>query len=99
MDGGVASGRVGARIAALLEEALAPARLEVIDESHLHAGHTGARAGGETHFRVRITAAAFDGRSRLERHRTVNGLLAGPLREGVHALAIEAHGAGDAPTR
>lgn len=99
MDGRAASGRVGATIAALLEEALAPARLEVIDESHLHAGHTGARPGGETHFRVRITAAAFHGRSRLERHRMVNGLLAGPLREGVHALAIEAHGASDAPTR
>lgn len=95
MDGRAASGRVEARITALLNEALAPARLEVIDESHLHAGHTGARPSGETHFRVRITAAAFDGRSRLERHRTVNGLLAGPLRDGVHALAIEAHGLGD----
>ena len=95
MDEGAATGRVGQTIATLLSEALAPAQLEVIDESHLHAGHTGARAGGETHFRVRITAAVFNGRSRLERHRTVNGLLAGPLRDGVHALAIEAHEVGD----
>lgn len=93
-------GRAGSmrdEIGALLSEALAPTRLEVIDESHLHAGHSGSRAGGETHFRVRITAAAFDGRSRLERHRTINTLLAGPLRDGVHALAIEARGATEQP--
>ena len=96
MDGRATSGRVQARIVALLSEALAPARLEVIDESHLHAGHAGSRDGGETHFRVRITTAAFDGRSRLERHRAVNQLLAGPLRDGVHALAIEARGAREA---
>lgn len=99
MSYGATSGRVRETIVALLSHALAPARLEVIDESHLHAGHAGSREGGETHFRVRITTAAFDGRSRLERHRTVNALLAGPLREGVHALAIEARGADDAAAR
>ena len=83
----------------ILRDALQPERLEVIDESHLHAGHGGARPGGETHFRVRIAAAAFDGRSRIERHRAINALLAGPLREGVHALAIEAHGVSEAPAR
>ena len=52
-----------------LTKAFAPERLEVIDESHLHAGHAGARPGGETHFRVYIVSDAFRGKSRLERHR------------------------------
>ncbi len=83
----------------LLEAALTPDRLDVIDESHLHAGHMGARPEGETHFRVKITAAVFDGQSRLQRHRTINHLLAGPLREGVHALAIEARGTDEIAAR
>lgn len=99
MDGRATSGRVRETIVALLSEGLEPVQLDVIDESHLHAGHTGSREGGETHFRVRITTAAFDGRSRLERHRAVNQLLAGPLRDGVHALAIEAHGTGETRSR
>lgn len=78
------------RIAKVLGEALAPASLDVIDESHLHKGHAGHRPGGETHYRVRITADAFRGKSRIEMHRTINQLLAGELAAGVHALAIEA---------
>ncbi len=81
------------RIARVLTEALEPDQLDVIDESHLHKGHHGARPGGETHYRVRIAAAAFRGKSRLEMHRTINTLLAGELAAGVHALAIEAKGA------
>lgn len=81
---------MAARITAKLEAALAPQRLEVIDESHQHAGHGGWREGGETHFRVVLVADAFAGRSRLERHRLVNGALAQELAEGVHALAIVA---------
>ncbi len=81
------------RIARVLTEALEPDHLDVIDESHLHKGHHGARPGGETHYRVRIAAAAFRGKSRLEMHRTINALLAGELAAGVHALAIEAKGA------
>jgi BolA protein len=77
---------------AILVGALHPQSLEIIDESHMHAGHGGWRPGGETHFRVRVTAAAFNGRSRLDRHRMVNALLAEQLRVGVHALAIEARG-------
>lgn len=84
-------------ILSILDEALRPEVLEVVDESHLHAGHGGWRPGGETHFRVKVTAAAFNGRSRLDRHRTVNALLAAQLQEGVHALAIEAKGTEDAP--
>ena len=78
------------RIARRLEESLQPETLDVIDESHLHKGHHGARPGGETHYRVRITSEAFRGKSRIEMHRTINTLLAGELAAGVHALAIEA---------
>lgn len=71
-----------------LTDALAPNELEVIDESHLHAGHAGARPEGETHFRVRIAAAAFAGQSRLERQRKVYQILASELASGVHALTL-----------
>jgi len=83
------------RIRQTLENRLSPARLEVIDESHLHAGHAGHRPGGETHFRVHIVAEAFRGKSRLERHRVVNGLLTEELAGGVHALAIRAEAPGE----
>lgn len=83
-------GPVGERITRRLEERFSPARLEVVDESHLHAGHAGARPEGETHFRVLIQAEAFRGRSRVERHRMVNEALAEELEGPVHALAIRA---------
>ncbi len=84
------------RITATLTEALRPESLQVSDESHQHAGHAGARPGGETHFRVRVTAEAFGGKSRIERHRMINALLATELRDRVHALAIEARAPGEA---
>ena len=85
------------RIVAALTQGLKPQALDVIDESHQHAGHMGSRAGGETHFRVRLTADAFAGRSRVDRHRAVNALLADEMRpDGVHALAIEARAPGEA---
>ena len=70
----------------------------MINESHLHAGHQGGAVDGtgETHFRVRIVAEAFADMSRLARHRAVNDALAGPLRAGVHALAIEPAAPGEA---
>jgi BolA protein len=68
----------------------------VVDESHQHAGHAGHRPGGESHFRVYIVAPAFAGKSRLERHRLVNGALAAELAGGVHALAIHAAAPGEA---
>ena len=83
------------RIAAKLETALSPERLNVIDESHQHQGHGGWREGGETHFRVEIVSVAFAGKSRLERHRLVNGALAQELAESVHALAIAARAPGE----
>lgn len=83
-------GPVGERIRDKLADRFAPAVLEVSDESHLHAGHAGARPEGETHFRVTITAEAFRGRNRLARHRLVNEALAEELAGPVHALAIRA---------
>ncbi|HEX9903769.1 MAG TPA: BolA family protein [Propylenella sp.] len=79
---------VKSRIETKLAEAFHPERLSVIDESHLHAGHAGSIAGGETHFRVRIVASAFAGKSRIERHRMVNSALAEELAGPVHALAV-----------
>jgi BolA protein len=83
------------QISTKLGGGLDPLQLEVIDESHRHAGHAGWRAGGETHFRVRVVAAAFAGKSRIERHRIINGLLAEELKGGVHALTIEARAPGE----
>jgi len=78
-----------------LTTAFDPERLDVVDESHQHAGHAGHRPGGETHFRVTIVAQAFTGKSRLERHRMVNETLSSELAGGVHALAIHASAPGE----
>lgn len=83
-------------IAAALNARFSPARLEVVDQSGLHAGHSGARPEGGTHFRVEIVADAFDGMSRLERHRAVNDALAGEFETGLHALVIEARAPSEA---
>jgi len=82
-------------IEGLLHAALQPVSLEVVDESAAHAGHQGARPGGETHFRVNVTAARFDKVSRLDRHRMVNAALAGLLRSQIHALTIVARAPGE----
>ncbi|MGZ3411755.1 MAG: BolA family protein [Xanthobacteraceae bacterium] len=73
----------------------APESLRVEDESHQHAGHSGDRPGGESHFRVHIVADAFKGKSRIERHRMINQALAAELAGGVHALAIHASAPGE----
>jgi BolA protein len=73
-----------------LRETFAPESLDVIDESHLHEGHAGHRPGGETHFRIYIVSPAFEGKSRIERHRMINSTLAAELAGSVHALAIKA---------
>ena len=78
------------RIAASLTTAFAPTLLEVIDESHRHAGHAGARPEGETHFKVRIVSAAFRDLGRVARHRAVTGALAAEFAAGLHALSIDA---------
>jgi len=71
-----------------LTNALSPHSLEVVDESHLHAGHAGARPSGETHFRVAIVAAAFEGQNRLTRQRAVYKALAAQMADQIHALAL-----------
>jgi BolA protein len=77
-------------IEARLQETLAPAQLEVIDESAAHAGHAGANGlGYGTHFRVRIGGPAFAGRSRVAQHRLVYDALRSFTDAGLHALAIE----------
>jgi BolA family transcriptional regulator, general stress-responsive regulator len=87
------------RMEAKLTAAFAPEFLKVVDESHKHAGHAGhaggAGQGGETHFRVQIVSPLFSGKSRIERHRAVNDLLADEIAGGVHALALEIKAPGD----
>jgi BolA protein len=71
-----------------LMQALQPTQLDVINESQLHAGHRSSPGTGESHFRVQVTSAVFAGKSRVERHRLVNGLLEAELKGRVHALAL-----------
>jgi BolA protein len=78
------------RIRNIVATALSPARLEVVDESGLHAGHAGAVPGKTTHVRIVVEAEAFRGKSRIECHRAVNELLKDEIAAGLHALAIEA---------
>ena len=76
-----------------LTEAFAPATLEVINESHLHAGHQpGFDGQGESHIRIRMTADHFNGMSRVNIHREVNALCAPEFEAGLHALAIDVKG-------
>ena len=75
-------------IDATLRAALLPVALEVIDDSHLHAGHAGAREG--RHFTVRIRSERFAGLNRVARHRLVYDALVAWIPRGIHALAIDA---------
>ena len=68
--------------------ALSPLSLIIEDESAKHAGHAGAREGGETHFRIRIVSESFAGLSRVERQRKVYAAVAEELAERVHALSL-----------
>ncbi len=94
---------VAGRIRETIRAALAPLALEVIDESHKHAKHAHMmdRAGtadgiGETHFRIKVVSEAFRGKSLLERHRTINGLVGGEMGPNrVHAIAIDAKAPGE----
>lgn len=86
---------VETRMREKLVQALSPIRLEVINESHLHAGHRSSPGTGESHFRVLVVSPAFQGKSRLQRHRLVNETLAAELKGSVHALAIQAFAPGE----
>ena len=84
-------GQVADRIERKLRSAFQPEQLAVIDETNQHHGHAGWRESGETHFRVEITAAAFTGKSRVDRQRAVYQVLAEELAGPVHALALTAN--------
>ena len=94
------------RITAKLRDAFQPVLLDVINESHLHAGHHHTDGGheevfdgtGETHYRVIIVAGAFTGLSRVDRHRAINAQLEEELHAGLHAIALEPSAPGE-PTR
>jgi BolA protein len=78
------------RIKAKLTEVFSPVRLELVDESALHAGHAGARPEGESHFRLVIVAESFSGRGRLERQRMIYNALGELMTRDIHALSIKA---------
>lgn len=72
-----------------LEAAFAPTRLEVVNESHLHAGHAGDDGSGESHWRVEIESVSFDGQSRIAKHRSVHSALGDDIIARIHALALK----------
>jgi BolA protein len=86
------------RIREKLMIAFEPTRLDVINESHLHAGHRNSPGTGESHYRVLIVSPAFAGKARVARHRMVNSALADELEGRVHALALAVY-APDEPIR
>ena len=87
--------RVAEAMAQKLQAAFAPLRLEVLDDSDRHAGHAGARDGGESHFTVKITAEGFRGLGRLQRQRQVYAALKDELAGPVHALSVQASAPGE----
>ena len=89
------TGPVAAAIEQRLRAALAPTRVDVINDSEKHRGHAGYDGSGESHFTVEIESPAFDGKSRLERQRAVNAALADLLKDRIHALAIKARAPGE----
>ncbi len=72
-----------------LQNALSPRELEVVDDSESHRGHAGFQEGGESHFNVRIRSDAFEGLSRIARHRAVHNALGSDLMARIHALALD----------
>ncbi|MCC7259590.1 MAG: BolA family transcriptional regulator [Alphaproteobacteria bacterium] len=85
------TGSVAAQIAEKIREHIAPEHLEIIDDSHRHVGHAGARPEGETHFTLLAVSDKFLGLSRIDRHRLVHDALREELAARVHALAIRAY--------
>lgn len=75
---------------------LSPIRLDVVNESELHAGHRSSPGTGESHFRILVVSDAFTGKSRVERHRMINALLSDELAGRIHALALKAYAPGEA---
>ena len=73
----------------LLQAAFQPRELQVVDDSESHRGHAGFQEGGESHYNVRIRSAAFEGLSRIARHRAVHSALGADLMGRIHALALD----------
>jgi len=90
-----ATGPLAEIIAARLSENLTPSRLEVINDSHHHAGHMGDDGTGESHFTVIVESDRFVGLNRVARQRLVNQALADLLSSRIHALAIQARAPGE----
>jgi BolA protein len=88
-------GAVAEAIRAKLLGALSPSRLDVVDQSHLHAGHAGARQGGESHFHVTVVAEAFAGEGAVARQRRVYKILSEELAGPVHALGLSLSAPGE----
>ncbi len=88
-------GPVGRAMEERLRAALQPEHLEIIDQSHHHAGHAGAHPEGESHFHVVIVSQAFAGKPLVQRHRMVNEALGDLLKERIHALSITAKAPGE----
>jgi BolA protein len=83
------------RLSETLKVLFAPEAIEILDESAGHAGHSGARAEGETHFRVRMTSDVFTGKNRVARQRAVMDALKSEVATGLHALAMELKAPGE----
>jgi len=77
------------RIRSLLTQTLAPTDLEIVDDSHKHAGHEGAKSGGG-HFNVSVCSAAFEGKTLIQRHRMIYDALGDMMQQEIHALSIVA---------
>lgn len=80
---------ISATIESKLNEAFTPSHLEVINESHLHAGHAGDNGSGNSHFRIKMVSDKFAGQTRVAQHRAVNAALSEELAGPIHALALE----------
>ena len=78
------------RIHDTLQQSLGPSKLEVINNSHQHAGHSSSPGTGESHYHIRISSQKFESKSRVEIHRMINKLLKEEFDQGLHALSIEA---------
>ena len=83
------------RIKEKLMVALTPIRLDVVNESHMHAGHRSSPGTGDSHFRVLVVSELFAGKTRVERHRLVNEALKGDVGGAIHALALSTYAPGE----
>jgi BolA protein len=89
------TGPVASEMLKRLKQALAPERVELVDQSEQHRGHGGYNPAGESHFALEIESSAFAGKSRVERQRMVYAALGDLMRERVHALTIKARASGE----